>query len=127
MNDADVKQLILNIINQAQEGKSIKFHYIESWQDYRYYRQVRRNTKILIQMLTPSARRLFKGYCKDVIAGISDVHKLLAYKRLCEVIAFYENDLEILKRMLYDYDEYLSQGNFWYSFLGGQRDTWNMH
>jgi hypothetical protein len=77
--------------------------------------------------LRASASKLFKEYCKDVIAGISDITKLFAYARLQEIIAFYEKDLKTLKQMLDDYDYYLGDGHFWYSFLGGQRETWHMH
>jgi hypothetical protein len=72
-----------------------------------------------------SAKSLFKEYCKDVIAGISDVNKLLAHSQILDIIAFYKNELNTLRQMIDDYDEYLGDGHFWYSFLGGQRDIWN--
>jgi hypothetical protein len=71
-------------------------------------------------------KKLFKSYCREVSEGTADVNTLFAYIRLRDVIAFYEEELDTLQRMLDDYDNYLGQGNFWYSFLGGERiQPWN--
>lgn len=122
MTDSEAKQLLLDIINQAQEGRSLKFHFIRSWQEFKFRWQQARSTKLVIKTLKTSSNNLFKEYCRDVSAGASDVNKLLAYSELCEVIAFYKEDLSTLQLMLDDYDEYLGQGNFWFSLLGGERE-----
>ena len=127
MTDADARQLTKDIINQALEGKFIEFRYIRAWREFRYYNQTAVSTKLVIKTLKTSAKNLFKSYCRDVIAGISDVHKLIAYTQLLDIIAFYQKDLDTLKRMLDDYKDYLSQGNFWYSFWGGYRNTWDKY
>lgn len=127
MNDIEAKQLISNILDQAQESKSLKFHYIRSWSELKYYIRLKKSTKLIIGALRSSANKLFKDYCKDVNNGTADVNKLLAYSQLQDVIAFYTNELATLQWMLDEYDEYLGQGHFWYSFLGGQRDIWNIH
>jgi hypothetical protein len=125
MTDDEAKQLILDIINKPQEGKSLEFQPISYWSEFRYYSRLYRSTRLVIKTLKASANRLFKEYCKEVVAGTASVNKLLAYSQLLDIIAFYEADLSTIKRMLDDYDEYLGQGHFWYSFLGGQRDLWN--
>lgn len=122
MNDTDAKQLVLDIINQAQEGKSIKFRYISSWSEFILYLRQAQSTKLIIKALKVSAKNLFKDYCKDVIAGISDVNKLLAYTKMLDIIEFYKKDLDTLKQMMDEYDKYLGEGHFWYSFLGGERE-----
>ena len=122
MTDTETTQLISDIIAKAQEGKAYPFRHILYWSEFRYYRRWTVSTKLVIKTLKASANNLFKKYCKDVIAGISDVMKLLAYSELLEIIVFYENDLKIVQTMLDDYDEYLAKGNFWYSFLGGRRE-----
>lgn len=121
MNDTEATRLILDIINKAKEGKAHPFRPILYWSEFRYYRRWIRSTKLVIRTLRSSAKKLFKEYCGDVIAGISDINKLLAYSQLLEIIAFYENDLKTVRAMLNDYDTYLGEGNFWYSFLGGRR------
>ena len=121
------EQLLLNILNQAQEGKSIEFHFITSWEEFKFYRQSIISTKLIIKALRTGAKHLFKTYCKEVSTGSADLTKLLAYSQLQDVIAFYEKDLDTLKRMIDDYDEYLGQGHFWHSFLGGERTLpWNI-
>ena len=71
-----------------------------------------------------SANKLFKEYCKGVIAGISDVTKILAYEQMLDIIAFYEEELETIQSMVDDYDEYLN--NFWNyigALFGERRDV----
>jgi hypothetical protein len=121
MTDTEAKQLLLEILEQAQEGKSIKFQFIKSWAEFRYYHRLKLSTTLVIKTLKASANNLFTEYCQDVIDGISDLNKLLAYSQLRDIIAFYEKDIETLQQMLAEYDEYLGEGNFWYSFLGGER------
>jgi hypothetical protein len=121
MTDTDAKQLILDIITQAKENRAIDFHYIKSWHEFRYYSKLNRSTKLIVKTLRDSANNLFKDYCKDVISGISDVNKLLAYSQLQDIILFYKRDLDTLKQMLDEYDEYLGQ-YFWESFFGGERE-----
>jgi hypothetical protein len=70
-----------------------------------------------------SSKRLFKSYCEDVIAGISDVNKILGYSQLLDIIAFYENELNTLQFMLADYTDYLEKGNFLNAIFGERRDV----
>jgi uncharacterized protein (DUF4213/DUF364 family) len=125
MTDVDTKQLIVEILNKAQEGRALSFRQILYWTDYVEYLKLARSTKLIIKTLETSAKNLFKEYCKDVIAGISDINKILAYSQLLDIVAFYKNELKTIRQMIDDYDEYLGDGHFWYSFLGGQRDIWN--
>lgn len=121
MQNTESQQLLLDIIEQAKTGQLLEFRYIRSWSEFTYCWQQAKSTRLLVRTLNSSSKKLFKSYCKDVIAGISDVNKILAYAQLQDVIAFYERDLETLKRMIKDYDEYLRDGYFWYSLLGGKR------
>jgi hypothetical protein len=123
----DKKQLVLDILEQAYENNFIEFKYIRSWEEFQYYRRLKISTKLIIKTLKASSNKLFKKYCKAVILGISAVKHLLAYKQLLDIQAFYEKDLNTIQQMLDDYAEYLGQGNFWYSFLGGYRSTWDKY
>ncbi len=122
MMDTETTQLISDIMAKAQEGKAHPFRHIVYWSEFRYYKRWIISTKLIIKTLKASANSLFKEYCKDVIAGISDIMKLLAYSELLDIIAFYENDLKTVQQMLDDYNNYLGEGNFWYSLLGGRRE-----
>ena len=123
MTDIDAKELLLEILSRAQEGKFIQFRLITSWDEFIYHWQLYRSTKLIIKTLKTSASNLFKEYCQDVIVGISDVNKILAYSQLCDIIAFYERELDTLKSMLDEYDKYLGTWHtFWYAFLGGERE-----
>jgi len=127
MQDKEAQELLLKILEYAEEGKLIQFQLITTWHDFISYWKDYRSTKLVIKMLTKAAANLFKTYCKEVSTGSTDFTKLLAYSQLQDVIAFYERDLDTLKRMLDEYDEYLGHGHFWFSFLGGTRDIWNTH
>ena len=121
MQDTEAQQLLLNILAHAEEGKFTEFHFITSWLEFRFYFRTHKSTKLIIKTLRSAAKNLFKSYCKDISIGSADFTQLLAYAELQEVIAFYEKDLRIVKRMLDEYDNYLGRGHFWYSFLGGER------
>ena len=123
----DKKHLVLDILEQAQKNNFIEFKYIRTWEEFQYYRRLKISTKLIIKTLKASSNKLFKKYCKDVTFGISDVKQLLAYAQLRDIQAFYEKDFNTLQQMLEDYSDYLSQGNFWYSFLGGYRSTWDKY
>jgi hypothetical protein len=122
MNDTEANQLILEIINKAREGRAQPFRTILYWGEFRYYTKWVKSTKLVIKTLEQSSNKLFKEYCQDVVAGISEVTKLIAYSQLLDIIDFYRNDLETVQAMLIEYDDYLGEGNFLYSFLGGRRE-----
>lgn len=124
MTEQETSLLIYEILNKALEGDALPFKLITCWNEFLYYLRWSRSTKIVIKTLKTSANKLFKEYCKDVIAGISDITKLLAYKQLLEITAFYENDLATVQKMLDEYDDYLNDwGNFWrHIFLRESRD-----
>lgn len=121
MQDNEAQQLLLNIINQAQNGKPAEFSFIKTWLEFRFYFKRFRATKIIIRTLKAASKNLFKSYCNDIRSGTTDVTKLFAFAELQEVIEFYQIELATIKNMLEDYDEYLGSGYFWYSFLGGER------
>jgi hypothetical protein len=115
MADQETIQVIQDIINRAQEGRAFPFRTIIYWSEFQYFKGYARSNKLIIKLLRTSADNLFKEYCKDVIAGISDITKILAYAQMQDIIAFYQEELKTIQAMLDDYDEYL--GNFW-NFVG---------
>lgn len=123
MTDQETDLLIKDILHKALNGESQPFKYILSWKEFRYYLGWIRSTKLLIKALRASANKLFKKYCKTVIAGISDVTVLLAYQQLLDVIVFYENEIKTVQSMLDEYDEYLGDwGNFFKALFGEERE-----
>ena len=56
-----------------------------------------------------------------MILGVSDVNKLLAYKYLIKILDFYMEELRINKEMIYEYELYLSDGNWLDFVLDNQR------
>jgi hypothetical protein len=123
MTDQETASLVQDIINKAQENQAQPFRHILYWTEFNYYRRCAISTKVIIKLVRTSANRLFKEYCKDVIAGISDITKLLAYQQLLDIVAFYENELQTIQSMLKDYDEYLGNFmNFINALLGERRD-----
>lgn len=123
MQNIEAQQLLLDILKCAEEGKYTDFHLITSWNEFRFYARSARSTKLITKTLKAAANNLFKEYCKDIVTGSTDVNKLLAYTQLQKVLAFYSKDLAIIQRMLDEYDDYLGHGHFWFSFLGGERET----
>lgn len=125
MTDLEISTIIQDILNKATEDESLSFNTIFYWDEFIYYQRMALSTKLVIRLLKNSANKIFKGYCRDVIAGISNITKLLAYQQLLEIIAFYENELKTIQSMLDDYDKYLGNfGNFVRALLGERRDLW---
>lgn len=123
MNNQETTLIIQDIIAKAREGEAHPFITITYWDEFRFYQRCARATVIIIKVLKTSADNLFKEYCKDVSAGISDITKLLTYTQFLSIIAFYENELNTLRAMLNDYDEYLGNfRNFVYALFGGARE-----
>jgi hypothetical protein len=121
MQDTDAQQLLVEILRRADEEEFTQFCYITSWQEFRFYQKLVKANQLVIGMLDTSINKLVRSYCKAVIAGISDVTELLACNQLRKVQDFYYKDIEIINNMLAEYEDYLGQGHFWYSFLGGER------
>ena len=123
MEQNDSQQLLLAILDHAHEDLPLKFTYILSWDEYRYFQGFEKSARIVIKVLKSTADKLIKEYCKDVIAGISDITKLLAYQQLLDIKDFYETDLNTVQQMMDDYDKYLGNwGNFFRALFGERRD-----
>lgn len=122
MIDIEAQQLLLEIIKYAEEAESSKFQFIKTWDEFKFYRQKYKSSKLVIKVMKRCANNLFKTYYRELRSGVSDVTKVLAYSQFLDIIDFYKHELDTVKLMLDDYDEYLGQGNFWYSVLGGERE-----
>jgi len=125
MQTTEAQQLLSEIFERAEKEQITEFQLITSWDAFIGCWKFHKATKLIINALKDSSATLFKEYCSEVATGSAVVEKLLAYNRLQNVIEFYERDLAVLRSMLDEYDEYLGNGHFWYSFLGGERDLWN--
>ena len=124
MTDQETTQIIQELINKAVENQAQPFRTILYWSEFKYYRWQARSTKVVIKILRHSAKNIFKEYCKDVIAGISDMTKLMAYLQLLDIADFYVNESDTLKAMLDDYDQYLGNfGNFVRALCGERRES----
>lgn len=124
MIDQETTLIIQEVIDKALAGQAQPFKPIVCWGEFIYYHRGTISTKLIIKTLKQAAKNLLKEYCKDVIAGISDITKLLAYEQLLDILDFYKNELDTLNRMLADYDEYLGNWlNFFDALLGGRREV----
>lgn len=121
MQKIEAQQILTEILRQAEEGKSTEFRLIKSWSEFIFFWQTFKATKVVIKTLQEAADKIFKSYCKRITIGNAVFTQLLAYAHVQEVRLFYERDLATLKKMLDEYDDYLGQGHFWYSLLGGER------
>jgi hypothetical protein len=121
MNNNEAQQVLSAILEQATEGESSEFRFITSWADFKECFISYKSTKVVIKILKKASKRLFKTYCKDVISGISDITKLLAYSQLDDVIDYYKKELKTLDDMLNEYEDYLRSGNILYALMGGER------
>jgi hypothetical protein len=122
MEPSDEQQIILEIINQAQSGKSTKFHFIATIEEYLGYCQHITSTKVVIKVLKRAADKLFKSYCKNVIKGHTPVDEILAVAEIREITGFYQKELTTFTEMVDEYRDYLCAGNFFRALMGEHRD-----
>ena len=117
MLNTEARELLLEIIDHAKETKPSEFRLLTNWEDYRYYLGKCRSYKLLVKGLKKSSDRLFKKYCKSVIAGVSDLVTLLAYQRLINTMSFYQKEVETLQDMIDEYQTYMFSGNFFWAYV----------
>ena len=123
MTDQETTLLIQNIINKALKEDAQQFQHILYWNDFIYYHKYAISNKLIIRTLKQAAKNLFKGYCRDVVAGTSDIAKLVAYQALLDITDFYVEELKTIQAMLDDYDAYLVDlGDFFKAIFGGRRE-----
>ena len=122
MPENETQQMILKIIEHAQSAKSSEFHFIRNWSEYRYYKGKSRSFRLVVNALTAGSKRLLKRYCRSIVEADGNLTTLLAYKQMLGVIAFYENEVDVLTNMINEYEAYLLTGGNWlFSILGEQR------
>ena len=120
MQDQEARELINELIQQAEAEDHVEHKLITSWEEYRFYLQQERALKVVIKVLRTCANATFDVYCEEILSGESDLNKLLAYVQLQDIIAFYEQDLQTVKKMNAEYDEHLGNwGNFVKEFILG--------
>ena len=120
MQEQEAREIINDLIQQAEAEDHVESKLISSWEEYRFYLQQERALKIVIKVLSACEKATFDVYCKEIVSGESDLNKLLACIQLQDVIAFYEQDLQTVKKMNTEYDDHLGNwGNFVKEFILG--------
>jgi hypothetical protein len=121
MKDIEAKEIITQIIQQAEEQKGVKPHIINTLSEYLFYLDQEKSLKVVLKILRNCADYVFKEYCKEVITGNADFTKLLAFKEFHEIITYYSQELLIVNGMTDEYYKYLTSGNFINAIFGEER------
>ena len=121
MQDIEAREIITQIIQQAEERRGVKPHIINTWPEYNFYCDQEKSLKVVLKVLRNCADFVFKDYCKEVSLGVADFNKLLAYKQFQDIIMFYHQELLIINGMVNEYSKYLTSGNFINALLGEER------
>ena len=115
------KDLISELVYNAESGKHRQFQYLRNYLEYRGARQIRRAYMLLVSSIKQSLTRQFDNYCANVKSGNTDVIKLLAYTTTKKVLSFYEEELDTINNMIIEYECYLASGNLLDFILSLQR------
>jgi hypothetical protein len=113
------QELLTELLKATQAKEHRQFQLLQNTKDYFIAKRARRGHVLLLSSIKVSANKLLKTYCKSIVLGESDLTKLLAYRTLLDIKAFYQEELQILEDMLYEYECYLADGN-WLDFILGQ-------
>lgn len=132
------QKLLTNIIDYAETGEPITFHFIRTWREYSTIRKSARRTKLLVKSLQASHNKVFKRYCKSIPDRKTSFTQLLVCNTLKSTAAFYLAEYRILQDMIEEFESYLLAGNLLDAILLGYRSenklwdhrslsTWNSH
>lgn len=122
MQEDEIKQFLISIMEHASTAKLPEFHFIRYWSEYQFCRRKRTSLKLLLKTLRRISKRLFKKYHKSVCKDKGNFNQLLAYQQLQVTMQFYQQELQVYTDMIYEYEAYLMEGNFFAAFLGNIRD-----
>ena len=111
MYDQETREIVEQLIQQAQEDQHTQPHTLVTWQEFMFYRKQVKAYKVVINILQKSADNLFKSYCYDVIKGETEFSKVLAYVQLLDIVDYYQQEHDIVNEMVKEYDKYLEEGN----------------
>lgn len=123
MQETEVLEIITLLLDKAQENKHTEIRLITTYKEFRAVKKQAKALKIVLKILQNSATSLLKKYCQEVKVGDQDFSKLLAYDQLLYVAAYYEQELEIVTKMIVEYDKYLDDCNYIATLLGAVREV----
>ncbi len=121
MQESEAREIINQLIQQAQEGVHREVHLIHTLSEYLFYCGQARSLKVVLRVLRNSSNLVFRSYCKGVARGASNLDELLAYQQLQAIIPYYEQELQIVNDMIVEYEDYLFSGNFIPALFGASR------
>lgn len=119
-------QLLEEILEYAEKGQSEKFQFICNRQAYKEIKNRSRANKLIISSLRSGYKKLFKKYCRGIIANNANFNLLLACRELLSVIDFYQEELQVLTDMLDEYDAYLSTVSLMDLIIQDDRPTYTL-
>jgi uncharacterized protein YeeX (DUF496 family) len=111
--------ILLDLVKHADD-KHMNFTKICFWSDYIKWHISTWVIRLIIKDLKIAANKLFNSYCKAIKQNHADINMLLAYKQLHQAVLFYEEELQIIRSMLIDYEDWLADGNFFDAFVWGK-------
>ena len=115
------QELLNEILEYAESNDPVTFKLIQTEKEYFSLRSYRRTVKLIINSLRSGNKKLLKGYCKEVEQGTASIQKLLAYRKIVNIINVYNRDLVTINDMLDEYETYLISGNLADLLLGETR------
>ena len=118
MQEIDAQEIITQIILQAQSKEHLEFQKIQTWSEYFYYLGQKRSLRAVIRILKVCAKCTFKSHLDDILAGHSNVNKLLAYNQFEDIISYYKQEHKTVTYMINEFENYLILGGFIFSLLG---------
>lgn len=116
------EDILKELFARAEKRQFTQFRFIRNLEEFAYWLDITTTNKLIIRTLADSADKLFKKYCKNVVACTANSHELVAYTELRGIIKFYETELITINSMTTEYKDYLCHGNFIRALLGEERD-----
>ena len=123
MLDTEAQEIIIQLLQQAEEVPPSEFHSIATWSEYFYHVGQKRALKAVTRILKISADSTLKSYCAGVTEGHANFAELLAHVQLTDVYAYYKHELKITTDIINDFEDYTIKGGFIKMLLGIPREV----
>lgn len=110
-------------MQKANEGKNLKFEYIEHLGEYFMLNRYKKALKKIVQNYVNAYWERYDKYCKLVLTYSNkdlDLDMLLTIKACENCVDYYNVDIETLDNMLQEFRAYIFNGHFTSTILNNE-------
>lgn len=117
----DNREMLEELLERARAGKHTEFKFLRTWREYSEMKITRKALKIAVKGIKRASNNTFDRYCREVKTGSADIMTLLVAVTLLNTLDFYNKELEIVNKMIFEYEAFLRSNSVIKAVFGEQR------